>query len=193
MTPSRPPVPISLDAVDVAAPCTESWDAMTGDDRSRFCGSCRLHVYDLSSMTRDAAEEFVRTRKQGGGSVCVRLVRRADGTVVTDDCGPVRGALRRRALRVRAAAVGALAFLFSMAACGREPPAAAPAAVKPRESKPAVAPARSDPIPAAPSAQPAPAPPDAVAPPSPSPPAPPDPPKPPEPPEPPRTETIGKI
>jgi len=189
MTPNRPPVPISLDAIDVASPCTQPWDAMTGDDRSRFCESCRLHVYDLSAMTRDAAEEFVRTRKQGGGSVCVRLVRRADGTVVTDDCGPVRRALRRRALRVRAAAVAALAFIFPMAACGREPPAPAPAAAKPRDVKPPVAPAKSDPTPPAPPA-PATAPPDAVAPPSPSPPAPPEPPSPPEPK---RTESVGKI
>lgn len=188
MMQNRPPVPVPLDAIDVAAPCTESWDAMTGDDRSRFCGSCRLHVYDLSSMTRDEAEELVRSRKRDGGSVCVRFVRRADGTVVTDDCGPVRRALRRRALRLRAAAVGALAFLFPMAACGREPPADA----NPIDSRPFVTPRERGPTPPATSApqNAPPAPPkapDAVAPPSPTQP------QPPTAPEPPRTETIGKI
>jgi hypothetical protein len=182
---------MSLDAIDVAAPCTESWDAMTGDDRSRFCASCRLHVYDLSSMTRDEAETLVVSRKRAGERLCVRFVRRADGTVVTDDCGPVRSALRRRALRVRAAAVGALAFLFPMAACGREPPADA----DPIDSRPFVTPHERGPTPPAPSApqNAPPAPPtapDAAAPPNPSPPAPPAPPKPPDPP---RTETIGKI
>jgi len=194
MTQNLPPVPPSLDAIDVAAPCTESWDAMTGDDRSRFCGSCRLHVYDLSAMSRAEAEELVRSRKRDGGSLCVRFVRRADGTVATDDCGPVRRALRRRALRVRAAAVAALAFLFPMAACGRAQSSAAPADVKAADSKPLLTDGALPPAPPAPPTPPAPPAetpaPDPVAPPGPSPA---EPPSPPTPPVAPREDTIGKI
>ena len=117
MTQPDPQDPTSLDAIHVAEPCTQAWDAMTGDDRSRFCGSCRLHVYDLSSMTRAEAEELVMSRKRAGEHLCVRFFRRADGTVVTDDCGPIRRAIRRRALRVRAAVVAAFAMILPVTAC----------------------------------------------------------------------------
>ena len=33
---------------------------MTGDDRVRFCGQCRLHVYDISALTRDEFQGAVR-------------------------------------------------------------------------------------------------------------------------------------
>ena len=84
-----------LSSMQVAAPCSESWDAMTGDQRARFCGKCEKNVYDISAMTSDAAEEFLR---QQVGEVCVRFHRRADGTVMTADC-PV-GVRRRRIRRV---------------------------------------------------------------------------------------------
>ena len=119
MTQPEPQVPPSLDAIHVAEPCTQGWDAMTGDDRSRFCGSCRLHVYDLSSMTRAQAEELVMSRKRAGEHLCVRFFRRADGTVVTDDCGPIRRAIRRRTLRVRAAVVAAFAMMFPATGCSQ--------------------------------------------------------------------------
>jgi hypothetical protein len=40
----------NLDEIEIATPCPASWEAMTGDDRSRFCGQCRLNVYNLSAM-----------------------------------------------------------------------------------------------------------------------------------------------
>ena len=55
-----------------------------GDDAVRFCRHCSLHVYNLSAMTREAAERLVAGRE---GRVCVRMYRRADGTVITADCG----------------------------------------------------------------------------------------------------------
>jgi hypothetical protein len=56
---------------------------MAGDDRVRFCGECRKNVYDLRGMRREEAEGLLRER---GGDLCVRLYRRADGTVLTEDC-----------------------------------------------------------------------------------------------------------
>ncbi len=38
------PTPSLVDRITVRTPCTESWDAMRGDDRKRFCGKCRLRV-----------------------------------------------------------------------------------------------------------------------------------------------------
>src|SRR4051812_44457491 len=83
---------VSLDMIDIAEPCSASWDQMQGDDRRRFCGECKLHVYDISSMTRDAAEQLIASRE---GRLCVRIYRRADGTVVTKDCSRIRAAARR--------------------------------------------------------------------------------------------------
>jgi hypothetical protein len=72
---------------------------MIGDGRKRRCTVCAKNVYDLSSMTRAEAEEFVRAHEDT--PVCVTFRRRADGTMLTADC-PV-GAERRR---VRFAAIG---------------------------------------------------------------------------------------
>jgi hypothetical protein len=87
-----------LDQIDVAAPCRVSWDAMKGDERVRFCGACKLNVYNLSGMSRQEAEKLV---SGADGRVCVRFFRRQDGTVLTEDC-PVGLAtrLKRRTLAV---------------------------------------------------------------------------------------------
>ncbi len=96
-----------LEEVRVASPCSASWDDMAGDERVRFCGQCEKNVYNLSAMPREEAEAFLAER---AGNVCVRLYRRADGTVVTADC-PV-GARRVRRRRV---AYGAVASLLAAA------------------------------------------------------------------------------
>jgi hypothetical protein len=90
-----------LDRIAIASPCKESWDEMVGDERVRFCGRCAKNVYNLSAMTREEAEAVI---DQNERRVCVRLARRSDGTVVTNDC-PV-GARKKR---VRLAVFGAAA------------------------------------------------------------------------------------
>ena len=82
-----------LDDVKVATPCDVSWSDMDGDSDVRYCGSCKKHVYNLSMMSRPEAEAVLTAAKATEG-MCVRLYRRADGTVITDDC-PV-GTRRRR-------------------------------------------------------------------------------------------------
>jgi len=72
-----------LDRIGVATPCDAAWDDMKGSDRVRFCGHCKLHVYNLSAMSRSAAAALVRERE---GRLCVRLFKRADGTLITEDC-----------------------------------------------------------------------------------------------------------
>ena len=74
----------SLDVIDIARPCPANWDAMRGDAQARFCDHCQKHVYNLSEMTRDAAEALIIEKE---GKFCARLYRRADGTVQTADCG----------------------------------------------------------------------------------------------------------
>lgn len=86
---------LSLEQLRVASPCPASWDGMAGDDRVRFCGECRLHVYNLSGMSRVDAEGLIERTE---GRLCVRMLRRADGTVITRDC-PVGLARVHRAIR----------------------------------------------------------------------------------------------
>lgn len=85
-----------LENVRIAAPCNASWDEM----RVRFCGHSGKSVYNLSAMPREEAEALLAEKE---GQMCVRLYRRADGTVLTADC-PV-GVKRRRRRRAVAAAV----------------------------------------------------------------------------------------
>jgi hypothetical protein len=72
-----------LGGLTVATPCTADWDAMSGDDRARFCLQCRRHVYNLSAMKAAEAVALIREKE---GALCVRLYRRIDGTVMTADC-----------------------------------------------------------------------------------------------------------
>ena len=90
-----------LENVAIAAPCTADWDQMVGDDRVRFCRHCEKNVYNLSALPRDEAEALLGARE---GKMCVRLYKRADGTVLTSDC-PV-GVKRRRRRRAVAGVLG---------------------------------------------------------------------------------------
>jgi hypothetical protein len=85
---SRRPLPL-LDRLFVATPCGVPWESMQGDARVRFCGKCEKHVYNVSAMTRDEAEGFLKAAE----SPCVRFYQRTDGTILTADC-PV-GAFRK--------------------------------------------------------------------------------------------------
>ena len=71
---------LPLDVIQVAEPCPESWEDMSGDDRVRYCAGCRKHVYNLSAMTRTEAERLVC---EGAGSLCVRFARSETGQVRT--------------------------------------------------------------------------------------------------------------
>ncbi len=90
-----------LEDVAIAAPCSADWDQMVGDDKVRFCGQCEKNVYNLSALPRDEAEALLSARE---GKMCVRLYKRADGTVLTSDC-PV-GVTRRRRRRAVAGVLG---------------------------------------------------------------------------------------
>ena len=72
-----------LDDVRIASPCSANWDEMFGNDRMRFCGECKLNVYNLSGMSRQQAEDLVASAE---GRLCVRFYRRIDGTIITENC-----------------------------------------------------------------------------------------------------------
>lgn len=104
---------------EIAAPCSAKWDEMTGDDKMRFCGECKLHVLNAAAMTD---EEVMRAlqRTLTGERVCMRLYRRTDGTFLTRNCPKGLQLLRQRAQeavrRVAALFSGTLALLMACAA-----------------------------------------------------------------------------
>lgn len=69
--------------VQIASPCKADWNQMEGDERTRYCGMCKLNVYNISEMTTEEAEKLLSDTT---GRVCTRLFRRKDGTVLTKDC-----------------------------------------------------------------------------------------------------------
>jgi hypothetical protein len=87
-----------IDQIEISSPCTVSWEEMRqtpGDGRVRFCGQCRQNVYNVEAMSRGEARRLIAARE---GSVCVRILRRPDGTVVTADCWARLRAARRRGI-----------------------------------------------------------------------------------------------
>jgi hypothetical protein len=98
----HPPL-ITLESIQIASPCRADWNAMQpirGNNCIRFCPGCGKNVYNLSGMTRDEAMHLLEEKE---GKLCVRLRRRADGTVITSDCPVGQAAQKKR---------GAVAGLF---------------------------------------------------------------------------------
>lgn len=95
-----------LDNIKVASPCSQDWDAMIGTERKRYCRECKLNVYNLSGMTRAEAENLLLNSE---GRLCVRFYRRADGSVLTEDCPVGWRAIKRRVSKM-AAAFASLVF-----------------------------------------------------------------------------------
>lgn len=110
----REPSPPSnlFDSMEIASPCPASWADMAGNDAVRFCNLCQLNVYNLSGLTRLEAETLFQAKE---GKMCIRMFKRADGTVLTKDCPVgVRAKYKRRiratGWRVAAAAVMVVAL-----------------------------------------------------------------------------------
>ena len=99
-----------LNHVTVAAPCNVGWDNMVGTERVRFCGQCSLNVYNLSAMTKGEAERLI---SQAEGRLCVRYYRRADGTILTENCPVGLRALKRRLSRIASASISAALSFFA--------------------------------------------------------------------------------
>jgi hypothetical protein len=99
-----------LDNIRIASPCSAEWNGMFGSDRKRFCGDCKLNVYNLSDMSRPEAENLILNSE---GRLCVRFFRRADGTILTKNCPIGWAAVKQRASRVATAGFSMIAGLFT--------------------------------------------------------------------------------
>jgi hypothetical protein len=83
---------------------------MRGDERVRFCDQCSMNVYNFSEMTRREAEVLL-TRTEG--RLCVRFYRRADGTILTNNCPVGLRAIKRRVSKVATAILSAVVSFFA--------------------------------------------------------------------------------
>jgi hypothetical protein len=88
---------VLLQKIRIAAKCPASWDEMPGDDHVRRCGECGLNVYNVSWMSE---EEMQQLLARTSGRQCVRLFRRVDGTVMTQDCPSGRHEVHAQLARV---------------------------------------------------------------------------------------------
>jgi hypothetical protein len=101
-----------LDHLKIAAPCSADWDQMFSfeDERVRFCSQCNLNVYNLSGMSRQEAEALITKTE---GRLCVRFYRRADGSVLTQNCPVGLKAIKRRVVWVAQVVLGIMLSFVS--------------------------------------------------------------------------------
>ena len=123
----------ALENIRIATPCPASWEQMRGDDRVRHCDLCKLNVYNFSAMTRTEAEALLQAH--AGQRLCGRLYRRADGTILTQDCPTGLRAVRRRVAQRAGVALSVLLGLFG-GAFGQEKKTVANADAVRQEQKP---------------------------------------------------------
>ena len=99
--------PVTLENIQIAAPCSATWADMSGDARVRHCQFCQKNVYNLSEMTRAQAEALIQQKE---GKLCIRFYQRADGTILTDNCPVGLRAIRRRMRWIGAGMAAFFAF-----------------------------------------------------------------------------------
>lgn len=71
-----------LDRICIAMPCSMDWDSMQGNDEVRLCGGCNKNVYNISAMSKQRAEKILSNTEKP----CLHIIRKQDGSIVTDEC-----------------------------------------------------------------------------------------------------------
>ncbi len=101
----------------VASPCSVGWETMTGNERVRRCISCELNIFNTVEMTTREVERLIHTHE---GRLCIRMYRRADGTVLTRDCPVGLLAVRKRVARFAGTTLATVLGLFSISFAQKE-------------------------------------------------------------------------
>ena len=70
-----------LQQIHIPTPCPESWEAMDGDSRQRFCAGCGCFVHNISEVPAEEAEAMLA----GTDKVCTRLTLDEKKGVLTRD------------------------------------------------------------------------------------------------------------
>lgn len=103
--------------IQIANPCSENFDEMSGEGAKRFCDSCDKHVHNLSDMTREEARKLLRDNKEAG--ICVVYMFDESNRVrFRDDLNfrrPSKGQLR--GLKKLLAAAAMVPVLATLPAC----------------------------------------------------------------------------
>lgn len=100
-----------INKLRVASPCSVGWENMSGDERTRHCEKCSLNVYNISALTAAEVKSLILHRE---GRLCIRMFRRADGTILTKDCPVGLRAARKRLTAFAGATLAAVLGLFSI-------------------------------------------------------------------------------
>src|SRR5690349_19976701 len=82
-----------LPVIQIAKPCDADWNAMKGDERSRFCEHCQRYVHNFSAMREEEITDLVC---RSAGKLRIRIQRDAAGTMVTLDYEKRRNDKRTR-------------------------------------------------------------------------------------------------
>jgi len=111
--------------LQIASPCPMLWKDMarTPEEAVRFYGDCRKNVYDVSKMSAADANQLLQRAQITGESRCMQLYRRADGTIITDDCPVGLKRIRDQWRKLKSSVTAAFAFTFgyfSMSALAQE-------------------------------------------------------------------------
>jgi len=93
----------------LAFACPKLWTEMSGDERTRFCSTCGLHVHNLSVLT---ADERASLRRNTQGRLCVTYQRRLNGAYVTPD-QPLTAREKSNLRQVGAVALSAAALALA--------------------------------------------------------------------------------
>jgi len=114
-----------IDSLSIASPCPKLWSEMelTASEAVRFCGDCKKNVYNVAQMSSLEAALLLQkgcAQREAGmeSSVCMQLYRRADGTVITDDCPVGLKRIRDAWSKGRRHVAAALALVFGSLAGG---------------------------------------------------------------------------
>ena len=101
-------LPIATSRVSVAAPCSENWDQMRGNDTIRFCSHCAKDVHNLVGLKKSEIEQRVgELVARSDGRLCVRYHSSHTGHPRGIDEGP-RFVITRRPLRMAAVSLSAV-------------------------------------------------------------------------------------
>ena len=95
----------TLDRVYLKTPCSTEWNLMEGNEQIRFCIECNKQVHNLSSMTREQAEDLLA---KAGGELCAKIDRDERGNIITADQLKHTSLFRIPSPRFTSAAVAAL-------------------------------------------------------------------------------------
>jgi hypothetical protein len=86
---------------------------MPGDETVRHCQLCNLNVYNLSDMSEKEIYSLFRKKE---GRLCIKIYKRRDGTLITDNCPRGLRAARNRLKIIVASIVAMLVTIGLMQA-----------------------------------------------------------------------------